>query len=39
MRTQKLERPREKTRIDLYTRTDLQPLPSSDSDVTQQTKS
>ena len=28
MRTQKLERPREKTRIDLYTSTDLQPLPS-----------
>ena len=35
MQTQKLERPREQTRIDLYTDTDFQPLPSSDSDATQ----
>ena len=39
MQTQRLERPREQTRIDLYIHTDLQPLPSLDSDATQQTMS
>ena len=39
MQKQKLECPREQTRVDLYIHTDLQPLPCLDSDAIRQSTS